>query len=67
MTASKSYYVKRSGAVAVGALLGAVTGVLWLFAAVWAGSRFGEWIAGGRQPFLGASGYTEAVAHDNAA
>lgn len=64
---TRTYYVKRGAATVGAAVVGFICAVLWLVGAVMVGSRVGEAWAGGRQPFLGASGYTEAVAHDNAA
>jgi hypothetical protein len=56
---SKSYYARRSLGVAAGAIAGLVFAVLTFGAAVWAGSRFGELLAGGRQVLVNNHGRIE--------
>jgi hypothetical protein len=58
---TKSYYARRSAGVAVGAIVGAVFGGMTFVVAIWAGSRAGEALAGGRQVLVNNHGRIEVV------
>jgi hypothetical protein len=62
MPAKSSYYAKRSATVAAAALVWLVFAVLTFVAAIWAGSRAGEVLAGGRQILVNNHGRVEVEA-----
>jgi hypothetical protein len=64
VTPRLDYYARRSLGVAVGAALGGLLSALTFLAFIWGGSRFGEWLAGGRQVLVNNHGRIEVVNED---